>query len=409
MNVAEGKGLGTNPTAKGLDSFDINRALIERVSKGDLRIPAYPAIALRLAALVRGADFGLGDVVSAISADQALAAALIRCANSPLYARNTDGVTSLPQAVTLIGAKEVVNVALAATLAAATRSPGSLQPLKRQAWQSAVASAVICQELARLRSVPPGDAFLCGLLHDFGWMVAITCLEDVFEQHPQVPPQPAEELNALAQRLHVELGLVVAAQWKMPDLFSDVISLHHEDTPAASPFADLIELVAVSDRVVAMLAAHTSVPAEELAKVPGLLQREAVALALVLPQIPEMIASFEGEPAPRQAPAKVAAHEALPEGFRQLQLSCRIVQPAKKPVCKLLGLASSTFRMESPAQLMTNQLIEAELSAQPTPLRLWAKVTLCVPRGKDYEIECKPFALNGAALKLWNDLYRTAA
>ena len=394
------------PNAPG---FDIEKALVERVSKGDLKIPAYPAVALRLAGLVRSADFGLPDVIAVISADQALAAALIRCASSAMYSRTAAGVTSLQQAVALIGTKEVVNIALAATLAAGTRTPGSLQPLKRQAWQSAVASAIICQQLARTRSVPPGDAFLCGLLHDFGWMVGITCLEEVFELHPEVAPQLAEHLNSLAYRLHVELGLVVVEQWKMPALFAEVISQHHEDNPAQGAFAGLVEVVALSDRIVALLLAQTSVSAEELAKVPGLSQGEAAALAPLLPQIPEMIASFEGEPSPRQVPSKVATPTALPEGFRPLQLALRIVQPPKKPACKLIGIGSSSFRVESAGSLMPNQLIEAELSTQPTPLRIWAKVTLCVPRGKDFDVECKPFALSGPALKQWNTLYQTAA
>ena len=397
--------LGIKPTAP---AFDLDAALVERVRKGDLEIPPYPAIALRLAALVRTADFGLGDVVSAISSDQALAAAVIRCASSALYARNTAAVTSLQQAVALIGAKEVVSIVLAATLAATTRSPGSLQPLKRQAWQAAVASALVCQELARPRSVPPGDAFLCGLLHDFGWMVGITCLEEVLAQHPEVPPLPAEQLNGLAQRLHVELGLVVVAQWKMADLFADVISLHHEDSPAQGPFAPLVEVVALSDRIVALLSLHTSVSAEALAAVPGLTPREAAALELVLPHIPEMIASFEGEPGLRQVPSKVAAPAPLPEGFRPIQQQCRIVQPPKRPTCAVVGIASSTFLMESSRSLTPSQLIEAELSTEPTPLRLWAKVTRCSAHGKDFDIECKPFALNGAAQRQWNSLFRAA-
>ena len=396
--------MGSEPTRT---ACDVETALIHRVGHGELKIPAYPAIALRLAALVRTTDFGLADVVAAISADQALAAAVIRCANSAMYARGND-VTSLQQAVSLIGAKDVVNVALASTLGAGAHAAGSLQALKRQAWQSALTSALICHELAKLRALPPGDAFLCGLLHDFGWIVGVTCLEDVFADHPELPAQPAELLSALAQRVHVELGLVVAARWKMPDLFSDAISLHHEERPAASAFASEVEVVAVSDQIVALLAAGASVSPEALVKAARVTPSEAAALALMLPQIPEIIASLEGEAAPRAQPTKLI-ERAASDGLRRVDLDLRIVQPPKRLVCKLVAVGANVFRLEASGSLLMNQLIETEVLTEPKPLRLWAKVTSCVQRGQEYDIECQPFALSGQMQKTWSLLVRAAA
>src|SRR5882724_6862078 len=113
---------------------DIEQALTAMVARGTVAVPPYPAVAMKLGELVRRDAYGLPDLVKILASDAALAADLLRCANSSVYARG-EPVTTLSQAVTRLGAQEVSRLALASALAAQNQAPGPLQTMKRQTWQ----------------------------------------------------------------------------------------------------------------------------------------------------------------------------------------------------------------------------------------------------------------------------------
>jgi len=127
---------------------------------------------MKLEGLLRGNDFGLADVARLISSDQVLTADVLRCANSALFSRGTPAVT-VQQALSRVGAAEVRRLALAPGLGAQARGAGSLSSLRRRAWLESLAAALVSQELARANGLDPEVAFVCGLLHDFGKVIAV--------------------------------------------------------------------------------------------------------------------------------------------------------------------------------------------------------------------------------------------
>src|SRR5512140_1635421 len=96
-------------------------------------MPPYPAVAARANEAARNPSLGLAEVTRIIKADASLAAVVLRCANSAFYRRGSE-VRSLLQAVTRIGAQEVLRIALAASLGAYARSAGSLSTARRLIW-----------------------------------------------------------------------------------------------------------------------------------------------------------------------------------------------------------------------------------------------------------------------------------
>jgi HD-like signal output (HDOD) protein len=395
-----------SPNASGA-TFDVEAEIVSLISKDAVKVPPYPAVAIRLGEFVRREDYSLQDIINVVSADQALAAEVIRCANSALYGRGE--VTSLQQAVKRVGANEVVRLALVSGLAAATRAAGGLISLKRRVWQDGVASAVICQVLARGRGLKSDDAFLCGLLHDFGWVLGLATLEEILHQHPEVAARDEQSWRALVDRLHIELGMVLAARWNLPELFSDAISLHHEADYAQSAHAATIEVVALSDKVVALLAERPHISAADLSQQLLLKPGEAEKLAAAIPEIPGMIAAFEAEPAGKQPPSKVVAPETtVPEGFKPMVLPVSMISPRKKGPFNLSGIAPHGWVMSSREPLAENQLIEVEFQAQAAKVKLWGKITLCNAEGALFRLECKPFVLNANVLQQWNELNKKA-
>ena len=135
--------------------LDLDGAIVDLVSRKAVKVPPYPAVAMKVEALVRRDDYGLDDLAKLVASDQALAADALRCANSAFYSRATP-VTSINQAISRLGAREVVGLAVASALGAHARKPGPLAALKRRVWLEALASAALSQELAKGRRRPPG-------------------------------------------------------------------------------------------------------------------------------------------------------------------------------------------------------------------------------------------------------------
>src|SRR4051812_11568488 len=207
------------------DTDAIELALLTTIEGGDLQIPPYPAVALKLQKILAREDFALAELLSAVSADQGLVAAVLRSANSAFL--NRGQVVSLQQAVLRIGAEEVGRLALAASLAGEFRAPGSLLCLKQKVWENSVASASICQALAKRRGLQHDDAFVAGLLHDFGWVVGISALERIIAQPNRTVPRSAEQWSAMLEPLHLRVGVEVAGRWNLPQLLRDVMAEHH--------------------------------------------------------------------------------------------------------------------------------------------------------------------------------------
>jgi HD-like signal output (HDOD) protein len=386
----------------------IEAALFAAIDEGKVEIPPYPAVALKLNKILARPDFDLSELLAVLQSDQSLVASVLRSANSAYF--NRGEVTSLSQAVLRIGADEVSRLALTASLAGQLKTPGSLQELKQRVWENSVASASICQALAKHRKLHHEDAFVAGLLHDFGWLVGITALEKVIARQ-QGAAREIENWSGMIERLHVKLGLQVAEKWRLPALLHGVMADHHFAGAPKGDHAKLTALVSASDAIVALMAVQPHVSAADLEKLPQLLAGEPEALASMLPEIPSLISSFNPEAAQKHAPSALIQPATLPpEGFRPIDLRVAQLKPKPQGPFTMSGIASHGWTMRGSDALPVLQLMEAEILIPSQPaLRLWAKTTICTSQGGGYQVECKPFALNGPTLTRWNDLFRTTA
>jgi HD-like signal output (HDOD) protein len=143
--------------------IDLRQEVETMLKARTLALPAWPAVAIKLQRLVSSDNFGLSDLAKLVEADQALAAVTLRTANSAFY-RASAPVTTLPQAISRVGARELSNIAIASTLGAQAGAPGPLASLRKESWRKSLVGAAFAQVLARGRGLDPGEAFLAGLL-----------------------------------------------------------------------------------------------------------------------------------------------------------------------------------------------------------------------------------------------------
>lgn len=387
--------------------LDLDAAIVDLVSRGAVKVPPYPAVAMKVEQLVRRQDFGLDELTKLVASDQALAADALRCANAAFYSRGAP-VTALNGAISRIGSKEVVRLALASGLGVHARRAGPLAVLKRRVWLEALSSAALAQELARKRGLAPEEAFVCGLLHDFGKMIVISCVEEILEARRGERGRSLEGWMETVERYHVELGLVLAARWQLPQIVSDVVSLHHQEEPTGAADPRLLEVVAAADEVVGLLRDHCWLTPQELGVVAALSGQECELVARVLDRLPSFIASFEGgasAPSPDPGLVEPKGRDQFAAGPKSVGFPVTVTfsREVRRYKAKSIGMSNLTVNGVTP--LPENVLMEVSLGSTP-PLTCWATAKLSWPEESGHTVLVQPFALNGASQEIWKALAR---
>jgi HD-like signal output (HDOD) protein len=392
--------------------FDLDQAIVELVSRGAVKVPPYPAIAIQVERLILGGDYGLDELARLVASDQALAADVLRVSNSAAYARGAP-VTSAVAAAGFLGAEEVARLALALGLGAHASAPGRLVALRRRAWLDALASAFLCQLLAPGRGLAPDEAFSAGLLHDFGKVLCLGAIEEILERQV-VRPDRAEAWSEIVDRYHVELGVVMAARWDLPPVIADVISLHHADAGAGAADGALLELVMAVDEVVMMLSDRTHLPAEDLGAAAFLRGDEGDTVSAALGALAAFVASLEtGDPwMGGAAPSLVAAPPPAPPAPElppPPDWPVTLAVSGKTVTCQVLAVAATHLMLGSPSPVPENLLLRVTVQCEP-PWTAFASVKHAWPEpGGGHRLELQPYALGGDALRRWKKLVSESA
>jgi HD-like signal output (HDOD) protein len=375
------------------------------VARGAASIPPYPAVALRVQKAMNQPDFGLDEVAHLVGADAALAADVLRCANSSMYRRGS-AVTSLTQAITRIGATQVMRLLLASGLAAHANVAGPLAKLRRMIWIEGLASAAICQELARQRGLRHEEAFALGLLHDFGRVVACGTLEALLAKHPLAGAWPEDAWFGVVDRLHVPVGLAMAARWQLGSIVTEVIGGHHLGPAARCEDPGLLDVVRVSDQVVFLLSSLPGLGNDDLEAIPSLtkfVEREVV--ARVLRKVPEFVEAFELAATPNGAGSPIAQPATtLSSGERPVRFGLTVNLARRTRQFTAVAIAPNGIAATGSEPLPENRLQEATLHAPQGPLRIWTLTRLARQDHGGYHVELHPYALSGVERGLWDQL-----
>ncbi|MDH5326375.1 MAG: HDOD domain-containing protein [Gammaproteobacteria bacterium] len=217
------------------------RDIYADIQTGNLHIPTLPKIAMEIQRAIRD-DVSLGNLELMLQADAALAAVLLRTANSPLY-RVGQPVLTLEQAILRLGLNMVRNLVLHHCLLNVYKSQvPHIHQLMKYAWthsaEVAALSYVVALETGRFN---PEQALLMGLMHDIG-MVPILMYAENYPELVQFP----EQVEELVQTLHGDVGAAVLSKWDFPDEFITVAREADDWLRDPGPQADYCDVVLVA-------------------------------------------------------------------------------------------------------------------------------------------------------------------
>lgn len=202
-----------------------------------LDMPPMPETAQRIIDLRMDPDAESDELANLVGHDPGLAAQVISWANSPYYGI-AGTITNVEEAVIrVLGFDLVINLALGLSLGRTLSVPKDGPQGYTPFWQQSVYTAAMMAEL--VRSLPPkqrpsqGMAYLCGLLHNFGFLL----LGHVFPPHFKLVNRHMEA-NPQINRYYIEQHLMgvtreqissnLFKQWGLPDEVCTAIRYQNE-------------------------------------------------------------------------------------------------------------------------------------------------------------------------------------
>ncbi len=199
-------------------------------------LPSLPSSVAHITQLVSQPDCSLSEVGKAISSDPAIALKALRLVNSAFYGLGQK-VSSVEQAVTLLGLKVIKNLVFSAAVFE-TLSGGAGELLKHSI-ACGLAMRAIAESSKGSFPIDPSDAFSYGLLHDVGKIIFEEFLADEMHQVQAVASERGAAAYLVEREVigadHCEMGAHLALKWKLPDTMVGAIGGHHDLSRCEDP------------------------------------------------------------------------------------------------------------------------------------------------------------------------------
>ncbi|MBN2644337.1 MAG: HDOD domain-containing protein [Desulfuromonadaceae bacterium] len=207
-------------------------------------IPPPRGLSQEVIRVVTDERVDLVDLVNVINKSPAIAAKILRCANSAYYGQRREISTVREAVIRVLGLGITRSLSLAIALSSNFDPEKVIGFDEKRYWFNAVTSAVIAQELCYVLSVrekpAPAVAYTAGLIHNIGLQALIHC----FPQQMQTVFANSE--GTLAERIRGAIGLdhhqasfILAENWGLPEIICHAL-VWGDNTPEEDPTASQV-------------------------------------------------------------------------------------------------------------------------------------------------------------------------
>lgn len=216
-------------------------------------LPPYRPVARKLMMLTAKADVPIEQVQQVLRTDAAFSADVLRVANSPLIGMRAP-ITGALQAVMMLGLERIK--ALATTLALRTfLASGVPAGALHNCWRHNLATAIVCDWLARILHIDSDTCYTAGMLHDVGLLALLRALPDRYERVLEIQSGDDSDLLAREKAIfdidHCMAGNWILEHWEFPLALREIVSLHHQEPLPGS--SDALRVVYAGWRIADLL------------------------------------------------------------------------------------------------------------------------------------------------------------
>ena len=237
------------------ESLQVAHLAVKQLS----HIATLPEVTLGIIELVEDPNSSAQDLNALIVRDPALSARVLKVVNSAFYGLPRQ-IGSINRAISLLGLNAVKNIAIAASLAKLFRGGALCDRFDaKELWAHSIAVATASKLLAKEARKSSGDeAFLAGLMHDIGVMVALQTdrakLVKVFgDMQFDADGNPLIDFRMVERAVfgadHGHFGEALCEQWKFPRSLALACGHHHDPMRAPAESRHIPWIVYIADRL----------------------------------------------------------------------------------------------------------------------------------------------------------------
>ncbi len=205
------------------DSFRLSEDLLERI-RAARALPTMSAVAMKVVEVCGDERSSIADITRLIQLDPALAAKMLRYANSPFLLPRTP-VTTIARAVTTLGLASVQTLSVSFTLVSGMENVKLGAMNHRQYWTRSLLSAVAGRTITgALGARGAEEAFVAALLQDIGILILGRAFGDQYVALTNASGDDHAKLIELEKAEygvdHSAISAWFANEWKLPKVFS---------------------------------------------------------------------------------------------------------------------------------------------------------------------------------------------
>ena len=213
-------------------------------------LSTLPSVILRILEVMNNPMADARDVEKEIIEDPVITTKVLKVANSPFYGSNRD-ISSIAQAVVLMGFAEVQNIALSVSIF--NRFSGPTRTFdRREFWEHCFTTACAADALQRRVNAQTNDGFVAGLLHDIGRVVLDQHFPDEFQEIVSLAEAQSISLLDAERKVlgvtHCDIGYWMTENWNLPATLTDSILFHHSPFSCRESYV-LTSIVHVADSI----------------------------------------------------------------------------------------------------------------------------------------------------------------
>ena len=236
--------INTQPNAATEIAFEFVRSLATELSAGRVDLPSFPEVAIRVRRVLADELSTLEKVVRVVGSEPALAARLLRIANSASL--NTLGrqITDLRTAINRMGYNMVRSASMSFAMAQIRNNNklASVKPYLDELWERSTLVAAIAYVLARkCTRINADEAMLTGMMHGIGKLYVLTRVAE----HPELF-ESAVTVNQIIDDWHAQIGRAILENWEFSEEVVAAVGDQNDADRESSAGADLADVIAVS-------------------------------------------------------------------------------------------------------------------------------------------------------------------
>ena len=218
-----------------------NERLKSQIMQKIEEVPSLPAIVYKIMEMVNSDKSSAKDFEKVVAQDQALAARMLRMANSSFYSLSRK-VSTISDAVVYLGHNTIRSLVLGASTSSLFKRSLPAYGYQREGlWQHSNIVASLSRKVASAARLTPEEIESCyvsGLLHDIGKLILGPFAQQQADNFVGLCQEGAE-LSEVEQKLlgfsHGEIGRILLDKWKLPRNLVETVHYHHQ--PEISTYA----------------------------------------------------------------------------------------------------------------------------------------------------------------------------